>query len=154
MLASIGSERALSRSGFAAVWSLVLCSTASAGLGGHLEPPYNDRPATAALSTSSQLPGATLHTQRLADGVTLRQYVNPADLVFAVGWDGPVLPDFHRLLGEHFQRYNDALRQQSRHVHIQDSDLVMEAGGMMRAFSGHAYLPALLPPTLSGADIR
>jgi hypothetical protein len=154
MLASNWGERALGLGGFAAMLSLVLCSNATAGLGGRLEPPLNGQPATADVSTSRPLIGATLYTQRLADGVTLRQYVNPAELVFAVAWEGPVLPDFHRLLGEHFKRYNDALRQQSRHVHILSSDLVVEAGGMMRAFSGHAYLPALLPPTLSGADIR
>jgi hypothetical protein len=154
MLASIGGGRALERCGFGAVLSFVLCNTATAGLGGHQDALVIDGPNTVSVSSTTQLPGASLHTQRLADGVTLRQYVNPAGQVFAVGWEGPVLPDFHRLLGEHFQRYSDALRQQSRHVHIQSSDLVLEAGGMMRAFSGYAYLPSQLPPTLSGADIR
>jgi hypothetical protein len=154
MLASIWGGRALGRNGFIAALSFVLCSTATAGLGERLDALAHEGQNTVALSSTTKLPGASLHTQRLADGVTLRQYVNPSGQVFAVGWEGPVLPDFHRLLGEHFQRYSDALRQQSRHMHIQSSDLVMEAGGMMRAFSGYAYLPTLLPLTLSGADIH
>jgi hypothetical protein len=121
-------------------------------LGGNVAALSSEGPATR--SASGALAGATLYTQRLAGGVTLRQYANPAGVVFAVGWEGPVLPDFHRLLGDYHARYSEAQRQQSRQVHIQSSDLVLEAGGMMRAFSGRAYLPTLLPPTLSAADIR
>lgn len=154
MVASNRGRGALGRSGFGFLLSLVMCGAATAGLGGDLNPPASEWQTMGAGSTPRPLAGATLYTQRLADGVTLRQYVNPAGLVFAVGWDGPVLPDFRRLLGEHFPRYSEALRQQSRHVHIQSGDLVLEAGGMMRAFSGRAYLPARLPPTLSGADIH
>lgn len=154
MLASIRGGRALGRGASCAALSFVLCSTATAGLGGHPDVPAGDAQINAAVSTTRQLAGATLSSRRSADGVTLRQYVNPAGKVFAVGWDGPVLPDFHRLLGDHFPRYSEALRLQSRHVHIQSNDLVLEAGGMMRAFSGYAYLPALMPPTLSGADVR
>ncbi len=154
MLASFGGGRALGRNGMGLVLGLVLCHAATAGLGGHLDGPTSAGPLTADTLAPKPIAGASLYTQRSADGVTLRQYVNPAGQVFAVGWDGPVLPDFHRLLGEYFPRYSEALRLQNRHVHIQNSDLVMDAGGMMRAFSGYAYLPNQLPPTLSGADIR
>lgn len=133
---------------------LVLCSAATAGLDGNLASVESDARFVGASSVASPLAGATLYTQQLSGGVTLRQYVSPAGKVFAVGWEGPVLPDFRRLLGEHYTRYSEALRQQNRQVHIQRSDLVLEAGGMMRAFSGRAYLPTQLPPTLSGADIR
>jgi hypothetical protein len=146
MLASIRSGRALGRSAWGAVLSLVLCAPAIAALGERLD--------AAIVDTPRALAGASLYTQHLADGVTLRHYVNPAGLVFAVGWQGPVLPDFRRLLGAAFQPYSEALRQQGRHVHIQRNDLVLDAGGMMHAFSGYAYLPALLPPTLSGADLQ
>ena len=152
MLASSRGWGALGRNALCALGALAWCSAATAGLGGNLATLASAGPASS--TASSPLAGATLVTQRLADGVTLRHYVNPAGQVFAVGWDGPVLPDFDRLLGDYRPRYSEARRLQSRQVHIQSSDLVLEAGGMMRAFSGHAYLPALLPPTLSGADIR
>lgn len=152
MLASSLGRGSLGRRALGGLWGLVLSSTAIAGLGG----PVAEAPGTARASSSatSPLAGATLQTQRLASGITLRQYVNPAGLVFAVGWEGPVLPDFQALLGDYYARYSEAQRQQSRQVHIRSNDLVLEAGGMMRAFSGRAYVPGLLPPTLSGADIR
>jgi hypothetical protein len=139
--------RALGRVGVGALLAL-LCHSATAVLGSSWAADAGQA------SAAKPLAGATLFTQQLSSGVTLRQYVNPAGLVFAVGWEGPVLPDFPNLLGEYFPRYTEALRQQNRHVHIQSSDLVVDAGGMMRAFSGHAYLPAYLPPTLSGTDIH
>jgi hypothetical protein len=138
MLASIRGEGGLGRSEFFAALSWVLCGSAIAGLGGHLDVLENDVPNTAAISSTKQLAGARLHTQRLADGVTLRQCVNPSGQVFAVGWEGPVLPDFHRLLGDHFQRYSDALRQQSLQVHIQNSDLVLEAGNTWHIFTNQS----------------
>jgi len=161
----------LGRKSLGALLGVVLssaASTANAGLGGPLAEPANAVRTTnhvthqASIQASNQsisqsirpLAGATLHTQQLASGITLRQYVNPAGLMFAVGWAGPVLPDFRYLLGDYFLRYSQAQRQQSRQIHIQSPDLMLEAGGMMRAFSGHAYLPALLPPTLSAADIH
>jgi hypothetical protein len=147
MVATNRCARALGRIGVGALFGL-LCHSASAELGS------NWAVDSGQASAASPLAGATLFTQQRLSGVTLRQYVNPAGLVFAVAWEGPVLPDFRSLLGAYFPRYTEALRQQNRHVHILSSDLIVDAGGMMRAFSGHAYLPAYLPPTLSGADIH
>lgn len=108
---------------------------------------------------SSQTPvgsasGASVYTQTLSNGLTVRQYVDAAGLVFAVAWEGPVQPDFARLLGDHFASFADAQRQQKRGVNLQTANLVIESGGMMRAFTGRAYLPAKLPATLTVQDIR
>jgi hypothetical protein len=65
-----------------------------------------------------------------------------------------VLPDFERLLGAHYATYLEAVRLQRRGVSVQGPALVIESGGMMRAFSGRAYLPNLLPRQLSAQDIR
>jgi hypothetical protein len=80
--------------------------------------------------------------------------VNAAGLVFAVGWEGPVQPDFERLLGPYFQVYAVAVRQQRRGVSVQAADVVIESGGMMRSFVGRAYLPPSVPATLPAQDIR
>jgi hypothetical protein len=74
--------------------------------------------------------------------------------VFAVGWEGPTLPDFARLLGTHFSRYADAVRQQKRGVSVQAATLVIESGGRMGSFAGRAFLPAQLPARLNAQDIR
>lgn len=137
---------------------LALCCwlplAAHAALGGMLDSVHQDQQASAASSLQTALHGATLYTQHQANGVTVRQYVSAAGAVFGVGWNGPVLPDFRRLLGAHFAAYAQAQLQPSRHISIHSAALVLDAGGMMRSYSGHAFVPGLLPATLSGADIR
>jgi hypothetical protein len=80
--------------------------------------------------------------------------VDVTGLVFAVGWEGPVLPDLERLLGSFHPVYALAVRQQKRGVSIQTPELVIESGGMMRAFNGRALLPAKLPAGIAHQDIR
>ena len=133
---------------------LLWASGAWAALGGDLASVQADQQAWSASSSPSVLPGATLYSQTLANGVTVRQYLDAGGQVFAVAWSGPVLPDFARLLGPHFQAYADALRQQKHGVSVQGAALVIESGGMMRAFSGRAYLPGQLPTALTAQDIR
>ncbi len=133
---------------------LLWASSAWAALGGDLASVQADQQAWAASSSQSVLAGATLYSQTLPNGVTVRQYLDASGHVFAVGWSGPVLPDFARLLGLHFQAYADALRQQKHGVSVQGAALVIESGGMMRAFSGRAYLPGQLPAALTAQDIR
>ena len=86
--------------------------------------------------------------------MTVREYVDGSGNVFAVGWDGPVLPDFERLLGSHFAAYQAAMQTARRGVGIHSADLVLESGGMMRAFTGRAYLPSRLPSGFNAQDIR
>ncbi|CAH2892354.1 MAG: Transposase, ISSod13 [uncultured Paraburkholderia sp.] len=40
-----------------------------------------------------------------ANGVTIREYLLPANVVFAVSWDGPVRPNMRALLGSYFTNY-------------------------------------------------
>jgi Protein of unknown function (DUF2844) len=133
---------------------LLLCAVAHAGLGGTFDARGQDQTAAGASSLQTTLAGATCYTLLQANGVTIRQYVNASGTVFGVGWDGPLLPDFRRLLGAHFEAFAQAQRTQSRRISVHRPTLVLDAGGMMRSFSGRAYLPDQLPPTLSSQDIR
>jgi hypothetical protein len=137
-----------------AVLAVGLCGTAWARLGGDLASVQADQQAWSASASQTVLAGATLVTQTQPGGLTVRQYVDAAGMVFAVGWEGPVLPDFERLLGASFPTYAVAVRQQRRGVAVQTADLVIESGGMMRSFSGRAYLPGKLPVGLTAQDIR
>jgi hypothetical protein len=123
-------------------------------LGADLASVEADQKAWDASSTQAVLAGATRLTQTLPDGITVRQYVDASGCVFAVAWEGPVLPDFVRLLGAHFAVYAQAVRQQKHGVSVRGADLVIESGGMMRSFSGRAYLPGKLPAGLSQQDLR
>jgi hypothetical protein len=40
------------------------------------------------------------------------------------------------------------------HVQIRESNLVVQAGGHMRAFSGLAYLPQAVPDGVNVGDLR
>lgn len=88
------------------------------------------------------------------EGVKVRQFVSANGVVFAVAWDGPVLPDMETLLGRHFPKYQAALQQRTRQVRVESPTLSLESGGMMRAFVGRAYLPDQLPVGVTGADIQ
>jgi hypothetical protein len=132
----------------------LLFESSWARLGGDVASVQADQQAWFCTTNQSPLTGATLYSQSLPDGQVVRQYVDAAGLVFAVAWDGPVLPDFERLLGASFQTYMAALRQQRRGVNVRNSDVVIESGGMMRSFAGRAYLPTKLPVNLMAQDIR
>ena len=135
--------------------TLFCASVVRAELAGDLASVSRDAQAFGANTSSQSMQGgATVYTQSIPNGVAVRQYVDANGWVFAVAWEGPVLPDFERLLGASFQTYMAAVRQQRRGVAIQTPELVIESGGMMRSFIGRAYLPAKLPVNLSAQDIR
>ena len=100
-----------------------------------------------------------LHEIRSASGTMIREYVNSSGMVFAVAWEGPWLPDLRQVLGDHFDRYQAArTRQRARTgrgaLVIDEPGLVVQMSGHPRAFTGRAYLPALLPPGIQLESIR
>jgi len=145
--------------GFAHIWLattalLFVGSSAWAALGGNLASVQSDQQAFAATSTQTVSAGGTLYTQTLPNGLIIRQYVDAAGNVYAVAWEGPVLPDFQRLLGASYASYQQAVLQQQRGVHLQTPTLVIESGGMMRSFVGRAFLPGQLPTAISPQSIH
>jgi len=86
------------------------------------------------------------------------EYVASAGKIFAVTWKGPTLPDLAQIMGEaHYHTFLNA--SDSRHVPrrlrlVQRDDLVVHSAGRPRAFSGHAYVPALLPPGFPLENLR
>jgi len=149
------SARRLTSALACALLGLLYCTASWAKLDGDLASVQADQQAWGASTNQTTLAsGATLFTQTLPEGVTVRQYVGTDGRVVAVGWDGPTLPDFARLLGTHFSIYLDAVRQQKRGVSVQGATLVIESGGRMGSFAGRAYLPGQLPARLSAQDIR
>jgi Protein of unknown function (DUF2844) len=102
----------------------------------------------------------TVHEIRAATGVVVREYVSSAGIVFAVAWHGPWLPDMRQLLGSYFEQYVQAAKAQSgarmgrRPLMIEQPGLVVESGGHLRAFSGKAYVPDMLPSGVRAEDIQ
>jgi len=92
--------------------------------------------------------GYSVHELQQANGGSVREYVSPAGLVFALTWSGPFKPDLQQLLGRHFGTYAITPRSAGsdrNHLAIDTDALVVRAGGRQRGFFGRAWLPALLP---------
>jgi hypothetical protein len=98
----------------------------------------------------------SVHEMQTPTGTTIRQYVSPAGIVFAISWRG-FPPDLRQLLGEHFDEYTAAASQTARRgrgVHIETDDLVVESGGHMRYAVGRAFLRSKLPSGVSRDEIQ
>lgn len=101
----------------------------------------------------------TQHETQLETGTVVLEYATPAGIVFAVTWQGPVLPDLGALLGHYFSTFKletERLRLTGRRggpVSVRQADLVMQSGGRMRDFFGHAYVPGLIPIGVSIKDV-
>jgi len=88
-----------------------------------------------------------------AQNVTVTEY-SSGGVVFAISWTGPVMPDLSQLLGTYFSQYTTKLpaptaAMRNKPITIQTPNLVLHAGGHMRAFSGSAYAPGLVPAGLN-----
>jgi len=89
----------------------IVPSSAFASLGGSVTSVDADRiHVTGALMRIVRIDAFALHEIRSASGTMIREYVNASGTVFAVAWDGPWLPDLRQVLGEHFDRYESAMR--------------------------------------------
>ncbi|MDE2419402.1 MAG: DUF2844 domain-containing protein [Burkholderiales bacterium] len=117
--------------------------------------------AATARRLSASTPAATsLYTvqeTQLASSTIVQEYATPAGQVFAVTWQGPVLPNLQVLLGNYFpalqqetHRAQQAGRQRAPVV-LQTPGLVVSSTGRMGLFKGHAYAPDLVP---AGVDIQ
>lgn len=141
---------------------LALCLAAqSAGVWAALGEPVSSLFATKSMAssrasnapapaTAPNVPYQIIETA-LDSGTRVKEYVSPQGRVFAVTWQGPVLPDFSTLLRNHFPAFKQsAERARSNGVRTSTlklslDGLVMRSTGRMGAFEGFAYLPALVP---------
>jgi hypothetical protein len=86
-----------------------------------------------------------------------------AGTVFAVAWQGPLLPDLRQLLGANYKAYTGAAAGRHAgqehhadhgHLDVHLPDLVVESNGRVRSFFGRAYLPQGLPQGVAVAEIQ
>ena len=113
---------------------------------------------TVVSSMSSAASNYVTRDTTLSTGTRVREYISPGGLVFAVTWDGPVLPDLKALLGTYF----DALVAESArmpragrsHIGVRLPEVVIHSGGHMRAFEGSAWIPAQFPPGFTADDVH
>lgn len=142
-----------------AILPLVFAGQAHATLGG---PAASIEKDNAALSTVMRATAKRVNysLQESSSGTTtVREYLTPSGVVFAVAWNGLVHPDLTVLLGSYDPEYRKALCQQPRkqgrrQSRVQSERLVVETWGHMRNLQGRAYLPGLLPEGVNLDEIR
>lgn len=138
---------------------LVLPSKGFAALDGDASSVAVDQTRLHANLTSTQRAGYVLHELRADSGLVVREFSTPNGKVFAVAWEGPVLPDLRQILGSHFDDFQQAAEMQNRHgVHgplsIQQNGLTVELGGHMRSYRGKAYLSNGIPRSVRAEELR
>jgi hypothetical protein len=96
-----------------------------------------------------------------AGGMTIKEYVSSDGIVFAVTWRGTGAPDLPLLLGSYFDEYRDGLTalqnrkpRMRKPMVLKTARLVVERAGHARSMWGRAFIPALLPPTISPENIQ
>jgi hypothetical protein len=140
----------------AAAVAVLLPYLASAALG---------EPESSVLADATQLQGSVkqtnqgsyrLHEIQLASGTLVREYAGLDGNVFAITWHGPYVPNLKQILGPYFDAYVAAAKAphaDHHHLMVKQGDLVVEAGGHMRAFNGRAYLAPAIPAGLSVGEL-
>jgi len=99
----------------------------------------------------------TVHELVAPYGTTVMEYSTHNGLVFAVSWHGPHQPELRQLLGSYFNLYKNAPRSSTssrNQASVNLPNLVVLSAGHMRAFSGIAYDPKLLPNNLNLDEIK
>ncbi|WOD18730.1 DUF2844 domain-containing protein [Paraburkholderia kirstenboschensis] len=92
-----------------------------------------------------------------ANRVTIREYMLPANVVFAVTWDGPVRPNMRALLGSYFANYvaagQSGVRGSGPLIEGND-DFHIESAGRLGRFFGMAWVPRLMPTGVRPGDLE
>ena len=133
---------------------------AFAALGGSVESVQNDQARLAAKLKTTPANAYTVYELTEPFGTIVREYVSVSGQVFAVTWRGPFVPDMKQLLGGYFEQYSLAAKGQTASrsrglpLDIREPHLVVQAAGHMRAYSGRAYDPALLPLGVGAHDVQ
>jgi hypothetical protein len=137
---------------------LTLPTFAFAALGGDESSIQADQAHMRAAVRIARTASYAVHELQAPTGHVIREYVSPSGTVFGVAWQGPSKPDMRQFLGTYFDQYMQAADQIERHGHgplvIQLPNLVVVSAGHMRAFSGKAYLPQMLPEGMRAEAIQ
>lgn len=134
-------------------------SPARAALGEAEASVSRDREALAAAARGTTDRGTHTVHELERGGTTIREYVSPQGLVFAVTWEGLANPDLRTLLGTYAAEYEQAAAA-SRRVKGRRAQrviaprVVVERWGHMRDLHGRAFVPDLVPQGVSLDEIR
>lgn len=117
-----------------------------------------DETAVAATRRQRLARGTHAVEELVSDARTVREYVSPSGLVFAVTWEGVTPPDLS-VLGAYEAPVRRAMttertRARSRAIRVEAAGAVVETWGHMRSLHGRAYVPALVPAGVRLDEIK
>ena len=138
--------------------SLFISVQAFAALGGDVSSVQADQVHMNASLRTMQRSGYVKHELHSLGGMIVREFASTDGRIFAVSWNGPSPPDLRQLLGSHFDDFQQAAEaQKGRGPHgplfIQQNGLVVQTGGHMRSYAGHAYLTDQVPAGVRVEDL-
>ena len=142
-----------------ALMTLMLARKAQATLGEAADSVARDGLALSAV-TRAAVSRTNYSVQEISTAATsVREYLTPAGVVFAVAWNGLTRPDLTVLLGSYHAEYRSAVgkqprKQGRRQTQTRTERLVVETWGHMRNLQGRAYLPGLVPEGVSLYEIH
>lgn len=127
---------------------------AFATLGGNVDSVTADKVALQASMTTSSQSDYTDYALTLSNGIIVHEFVNSANQVFEVTWNGKGMrPDMKQILGRYITRFGPQekeLRPTARHADRVQSDVEIHSAVQNRLFSGTAHIPAMIPSSMSG----
>jgi hypothetical protein len=147
----------LTRFVFPAVLALVAATPALAALGADATSVQADLTHMKGSVRVTEAAGFWVHEISTSYGTHVREFTASDGKVFAVAWDGPVNPDLRQVLGSYYDQFASAAAAQHgnhRHLAISQPGLVVQNSGRMRAFSGRAWVPAMLPQNFAVDQIQ
>ena len=144
------------RKSFLIVISFLASTSCFASLGEDAASVAADQAHMRAQRRITQTNGYTVHELQAETGTVVREFVSPQGKVFGVAWQGTVRPDLQQLLGTYYDEFqrNAPTRRAYGPITIQTSNIVLQSGGHMRALTGRAYVPELIPQGVRIEDIR
>jgi hypothetical protein len=136
--------------------SLFCSSAANATLGEKADSVEKDRKALSAAKRALTAHANYQVQEIVSDANTVREFLTPDGVVFAVAWNGLTHPDLTTILGSYNGQYRKAKKSTprkhgQRRAKVKGDDIVVETGGHMRNLQGRAYVPSLVP---EGVDIN
>jgi hypothetical protein len=138
---------------------VLFASGAEAFLGGRTDSVSKDHQAFKAVQRSTTALNGYTVEEVVYEATSVREFVSPAGIVFAIAWNGYVHPELTQLLGSYWGEYSTlqqrALRKSgSRRQKLATDNIVVEKWGHMRNLHGRAYVPSLVPEGLSTDEIK
>ena len=126
---------------------LIAPSFASAELGGNAKSVHTDQiqMKSGVMPGNATSPSYSVQQIQSGNGTTIKEFISSTGTVFAVTWQGPLMPDMQQLLGQYFSDYVNAAKNDHgghHRLNIKQAGLVCNPVGVCARFLVSPIYPA------------